>query len=82
MTSGSSATGSSGSITIQSSDSVSRAVSGDLLFSTGLSTSGTSGAIHESTGNAHEGKSGDVHVQRSEGNLFDGGDLFLTGGEL
>ena len=52
----------------------------ELTFSTGTTSSGSSGSISIGTGSASGGKGGDITIKVGDGNTLDGGHLSLFAG--
>ena len=58
-----------------------KGVSGELMFSTGITTCGGSGSISIGTGSACNGDGGDIMIKVGDGNTLDGGHVFLFAGK-
>ena len=56
-------------------------VSGELMFSTGTTSSGASGSISIGTGTASAGDGGDIMINVGDGNTLDGGHIHLFAGK-
>ena len=70
---------SSGSIFLRTLNVGTTGVSGEP-FSTGTTSSGSSGSISIGTGSASGGKGGDITIKVGDGNTLDGGHLSLFAG--
>jgi len=80
LKSGNSTLGSSGQVSLTSSDSGSHGVSGDIKISTGFSYASTSGKLHISTGDSFDGSGGSFMVKVGDGRLSNGGEVTIVAG--
>ena len=78
--SGFSTESSSGTIIIRTLNAGAKGVSGELMFSTGITTCGASGSISIGTGTAAIGEGGDVFVSVGDSNHQPGGMMSLKAG--
>ena len=58
-----------------------KGVSGELMFSTGTTSSGASGDISIGTGTASTGDGGDISIVVGDGNVLDGGHIYMYAGK-
>merc|ERR1712072_1675668 len=71
----------SGTIIIRTLNAGVKGVSGELVFSTGTTTTGASGDISIGTGTASTGDGGDISIVVGDGNVLDGGHIYMYAGK-
>merc|ERR1712167_140071 len=71
----------SGTIIIRTLNAGVAGVSGELMFSTGTTTTGASGDISIGTGTASTGDGGDISIVVGDGNVLDRGHIYLYAGK-
>ena len=71
----------SGSIIIRTLNAGTAGVSGELMLSTGTTSSGASGDISIGTGTASTGDGGDISIVVGDGNVLDGGHIYMYAGK-
>merc|ERR1719478_1489527 len=71
----------SGTIIIRTLNAGIAGVSGELMLSTGTTSTGASGDISIGTGTASTGDGGDISIVVGDGNVLDGGHIYLYAGK-